>query len=178
MTASKLEDLPNELWLELFVYFTWTELDSTWLEWKLNSRIQTLAQVAHAHVAFEMSSMSMKSYGQCLYYFENKHSAIANHITSLVFNESVLSSEIVRRWLQNGAAFFPRLRYCTIYVYLIGKYVRSNIVRAINGNASTLRRFVFYFNESRQYEWILKNIIQQRISLHTMQLIFVKGMRN
>ncbi|CAM4865761.1 unnamed protein product [Rotaria socialis] len=62
MTATRLEDLPNELWLELFVYFTWFELNSTWLQWKLNNRIQFLAQIAQNRVALSLSSMSFITY--------------------------------------------------------------------------------------------------------------------
>jgi hypothetical protein len=175
MTATRLEDLPNELWLQLFVYFTWEQLSSTWLEWKLNSRIQTLAQAAQTHVAFEISSTSFRTYSQCLNYFQNEHSTIAYRITSLVFNESVLSNEIVSRWLKNGASYFPRIRHCTVYFHLVSQYVRRNIIRLIHQNASTVRRVVLYFDEIAEYEQILKKIIKRRISLHTMQLIFVKG---
>jgi hypothetical protein len=145
MTATRLEDLPNELWLQLFVYFTWEQLSSTWLEWKLNSRIQTLAQAAQTHVAFEISSASFRTYSQCLNYFQNEHLTIAYRITSLVFNESVLSNEIVNRWLKNGASYFPRIRHCTVYFHLVSQYVRCNIIRLIHQNAPTLRRVVLYF---------------------------------
>ncbi|CAF4858465.1 unnamed protein product, partial [Rotaria magnacalcarata] len=67
MPATRLEDLPNELWLELFVYFTWSELRSTWFQWKLNKRIQVLAEVAQSRVALALSSMSFTTYGQCLH---------------------------------------------------------------------------------------------------------------
>jgi hypothetical protein len=43
MSVTVLEDLPNDLWLKLVIYFTWVELDSTWLQWNLNCRILTLA---------------------------------------------------------------------------------------------------------------------------------------
>jgi hypothetical protein len=177
MTFTRLEDLPNELFLELFVYFTRMELNSTWLEWKLNSRIQTLAQVAQAHVAFDISSILFRTYDQCLYYFEHEHPTMSYRIISLLFNESVLSNEIVRHWLENGPSFFPRIHTCTIYFYLVNKYVRLNIVRLLQQNASTLRRVVFYFKTFEEYEVVLKRIINRRISLHTMELIIIKGNR-
>jgi hypothetical protein len=175
MITTTLEDLPNELWLELFVYFTWEQLSSTWLVWTLNNRIQMLAQVAQTRVAFEISLTSFKTYGQCLNYFQNEHSTYADRITSLVFNEPILSNEIVSRWLQNGASFFPRIRHCTVYFHLVSKYVRYKIIRLIHQNASTLRRIIFYFDKLSEYEQILKQIIKWRISLHTMQLILIKG---
>jgi hypothetical protein len=175
MIVTTLEDLPNELWLELFVYFTWEQLNSTWLEWKLNNRTQTLAQIAQTRVALEMSSTSFRTYSQSVNYFENKHSTISYRITSLVLNESVLSNEIVKQWLKNGASFFPRIRHCTVYFHLVSEYVRRYIIRLIHQNASTLRRVVLYFDMIEDYEQILNNIIKRQISLHTMQLIFFRG---
>jgi hypothetical protein len=175
MIATTLEDLPPELWLELFVYFTWVQLNSTWLEWKLNNRIQTLAQVAQTRVALEMSSTSFRTFSQSLNYFKNEHSIITYRITSLVLNESVLSNEIVSQWLKNGASYFPRIRHCTVYFHLVSKYVRCYIIRLIHQNASTLRRVVLYFDTIEVYEQILNKIIKRQISLHTMQLIFVRG---
>ena len=178
MTRTRLEDLPNELWLELFVYFTWEQLRSTWLQWKLNSRIETLAKAAQIRVAFEISSTSFRTHSQWLNYFENEHPAIAYRVTSLLLNESVLSSEIVSRWLKNGALYFPRLCHCTIYFYLVSRHVQRNIIRLIHQNASTLRRVVLYFDLIEEYEQILNKIIKRRISPHTMQLIFDRGNRN
>jgi hypothetical protein len=175
MTATRLEDLPNELWLELFAYFTWMQLSSTWLVWKLNSRVQMLAQVAQTRVAFDISSLLFVTHNQCSNYFEHEHPTMAYRITSLLLNDSLLSNEIVSRWVENGSSYFPRIRHCTIYFYLVSGYVRSNIIRLIHQNASTLRRIVFYFKKFDDYARILKRIIEQRISLHTIQLIIVEG---
>ncbi|CAF3913366.1 unnamed protein product, partial [Rotaria sp. Silwood1] len=115
MTATRLEDLPNELWLELFVYFTWFELNSTWLQWKLNNRIQLLAQIAQNRVAVSLSSMSFITYGEWLHYFEYEHPIIAHRITSLLLNESIISNEIIGRWLENEKSFLPRIRKYSKY---------------------------------------------------------------
>jgi hypothetical protein len=175
MTVTRLEDLPNELWLELFVYFTWLELNSTWLQWKLNNRIQLLAQIAQNRVALSLSSMSFITYGEWLHYFEHEHPIIAHRITSLLLNESIVSNEIISRWLENDNSFFPRIRQCTVYMDLVNRYVRTNIILLIRQHASILFRIVFYFNRLDRYNVILKWFIEQHISLHTMQLIVIKG---
>ncbi|CAF4015712.1 unnamed protein product [Rotaria sp. Silwood1] len=175
MTATRLEDLPNELWLELFVYFTWFELNSTWLQWKLNNRIQLLAQIAQNRVALSLSSMSFITYGEWLHYFEHEHPIIAHRITSLLLNESIISNEIISRWLENEKSFLPRIRKCTVYVDLINRYTRINIILLICRHALTLRHIVFYFSEIDRYYVIMKKVIEERISLHTMQFIMIKG---
>ena len=180
MVVTILEDLPNELWLELFVYFTYAELRSTWLDWKLNSRIETLAKVVQTRVALEISSSSFRTYAQYLHYLEYEHPTIAYRITSLLFNEPVLSNEIVKRWLEIGSSFLPNIRHCTIYFYLVSGYaqsriVQSRIVQLIHQHASTLRRIVLYFDHYEVYEQTLKQIIKEGISLHTMELIIVEG---
>ncbi len=174
MTATRLEDLPNELWLELFVYFTSLELSSTWLDWSLNSRIQMLAQMAQSRVALEISTMSLKTWSQLLYYFEHEHQSIAHRITSIVFDEAVMSSEITRRWLDNGS-FLPRIRRCMIFVDFVGKHVLSNLIQLIHQNMSILRHLVIFFDRAGLYERILEQLIKRCISLHTMELIIVNG---
>ena len=175
MTATRLEDLPNELWLELFVYFTWSELNSTWLQWKLNNRIQMLAEVAQDRVALSLSSLSFTTYSQCLHYFEHEHPMIAYRITSLLLNESAMSDEILDRWLENGTSFLPRIRRCTVYIDLINRSARRNVILLIRQHASILRRIVFYFNGVDRYYVIMKKFIEERISLHTMQFIIIRG---
>ncbi len=175
MTVTKLENLPNELWLEFFVYFTWSELNSTWLQRKLNSRIEMLAQIAQDRVALTLSSTSFTTYGQCLHYFEYEHPTIAHRITSLLLNESVVSNEIISRWLENDNSFLPCIRQCTIYIDLVNRFVQSNIILLIRRHASIIRRIVFYFNRLDICNIILKRFIEQHISLHTMQFIVIKG---
>ena len=101
MTVTRLEDLPNELWFELFVYFTRSELNSTWFQWKLNRRIHSLVEIAQNRVALSLSSLSFITYGKWLYYLEDEHPLIARRITSLLLNESVVSNEIISQWLEN-----------------------------------------------------------------------------
>ncbi|CAF4307506.1 unnamed protein product [Rotaria sp. Silwood2] len=173
MTVIRLEDLPNELWLELFVYFTWSELNSTWFQWKFNNRIQMLAEVARNRVALSLSSMSFTTYGKCLHYFEHEHPMIAYRITSLLLNESAVSNEIINRWLENDTSFLPRIRQCTVYIDLVSRSVRANVILLIRRHASILRRIVFYFERVDRYYSILKMIIEQGISLHTMQFIII-----
>jgi hypothetical protein len=60
-----------------------------------------LAQIAQDRVALTLSSMSFTTYGQCLHYFGYEHPTIAYRITSLLLNESVVSNEIINRWLEN-----------------------------------------------------------------------------
>jgi len=175
MTVTRLEDLPNELWLELFVYFTWLELNSTWLQWKLNNRIQLLSQIAHNRVALSLSSMLFITYGEWLYYFEHEHPIIAHRITSLLLNESIVSNEIISRWLENEKSFLPRIRKCTVYIDRINRSARTKIILLICRHALTLRHIVFYFNEVDRYYVIMKMIIEERISLHTMQFIMIEG---
>ena len=86
MSITRLEDLPNELWFEIFVYFTSLELNSTWIQWKLNNRIQSLAQLAQNRVALSLSSMSFLTNDQWMNYFEDEHPKIAHRITSLLLN--------------------------------------------------------------------------------------------
>jgi len=156
MIATRLEDLPNELRLELFVYFTWSEINSTWFQWRLNNRIQMLAEVAQNRVALSLSSMSFTTYGQCLHYFEHEHPMIAYRITSLLLNESAVSNEIISRWLENGTSFLPRIRQCTVYMDLMNRYVRTNVILLNRRHASILRRIVFYFDRVDRYYLILK----------------------
>ena len=175
MTVTRLEDLPNELWFELFVYFTWSELNSTWFQWKLNNRIEILTEVAQNRVALSLSSLSFKTYSQCLHYFEHEHPMIADRITSLLLNESAVSSEIINRWLENGTSFLPRIRQCTVYMDLINRSVRRDVILLIGRHASILRHTVFYFNNVDRYYSIMKMFIEERISLHTMQFIMIRG---
>lgn len=177
MVVTRLEDLPNESWLEVLVYFTWSELNSTWVQWKLNNRIEMLVKVAENRVALSLSSMSLKTWSECLHYLENEHPMMASRITSLLLNESVLSSEIVNHWLENGACFLPRIRQCTVYMDLINRSVRRNILLLIGRHASMLRRIVFYFDRVDRYYSIMEMFIEQGISLHTMQFIITKGKR-
>jgi hypothetical protein len=95
MSVTVLEDLPIELWLELFIYFTWVELDLTWLQWNLNRRIQSLALAAQSRVTFALSPTSFKTHEQYSHYFEREHPRMAPRITSFVLNDSILGSEIV-----------------------------------------------------------------------------------
>ncbi|CAF3874840.1 unnamed protein product [Rotaria sp. Silwood1] len=152
MTVTRLEDLPNELWLELFVYFTWSELNSTWFQWELNNRIQMLAEVARNRVALPLSSMSFTTYSQCLHYFEHEHPMIAYRITSLLLNESAVSNEIINRWLENDTSFLPRIRQCTVYIDLVNRSARTNVILLIRQHAPILRRIVFYF-DNRYFKW-------------------------
>lgn len=175
MNIVKIENLPNELWLEIFVYFTSSELNSTWIKWRLNSRIQTLAVVAQSRVAFEMTSTLLKSRSEWLKYFEHNHLTIAHRITSLILDEPIISHEIVERWLQNGSSFFPRIRRCTIFVHLVETTVLFDLIRLIHQGKSTLRCLTLFFDGSDMYKCLLKQILQYRISLHTMQLIIIKG---
>ena len=175
MSVTTLEDLPNELWLEVFIYFSWSELNTTWFQWKLNHRIEMLVEVAKNHVALSLSSMSLTRHSQCLHYFEHEHSLIASRITSLLLNESSVASEIISRWRENDTSFLPRLRQCTVYMNLINRSDRAKIILLIGRHASILRRIVFYFNKIDRYYVILKMFIEQRISLHTMQFIMIKG---
>jgi hypothetical protein len=163
-----LEDFPNELWLELFIYFTWVELDSTWLQWNLNRRIRTLALAAHPRVTFALSPRSLKTHEQYSHYFESEHPRMAPRITSLVLNDSILGSEIVTRWLHQGPSFFPRLRRCTIHYDLVGRYVRASIVRVIQQCASTLRHLVFYFKTLEMHDRLWRRLIRQSIAVPTM----------
>lgn len=160
MAVASLEDLPNEWWLEFFIYFTWVELDSTWLQWNLNGRIQTLARAAQSRVAFTLSPMSLKTHEQYSYYFEHEHLHMAPRITSLVLNDTVLASEIVSRWLHHGHAFFPRLRRCTIYYDLVGRYARASIVRVIDQCAPALRHLVVYFNSFETHNRMWSRLIR------------------
>ena len=175
MTVTTLEDLPNELWLELFVYSTWSELNSTWLQWKLNNRIHLLAQIAQSQVALSLSSMSFITSSEWLHYFEHKHPTIAHRITSLLLNESIVSNEIISRWLENETSFLPRIRKCTVYIDLIDRSARMNIILLIGRHASTLRHIVFYFNRTDRYCVIMKKVIEEHICLHTMQFIVIEG---
>ena len=177
MTVTTVEDLPNELWFELFIYFTWSELNSTWLHWNLNRRIQMLARAAQSRVAFTLSPTSLKSHAQYSHYFEHEHPRMAPRITSLVLDDSILASEIVSHWLHHGQCFLPRLRRCTIHVELVGGYVRANIIQVIRQYASTLRHLVFYCKTFRRHNHVWRQLIMQRISLHTMQLIASEGNR-
>jgi hypothetical protein len=177
MTGTRLEDLPNELWLELFAYFTWFQLSSTWVEWRLTSRIQTLALMAQSRVAFEITPTLLRTWDQCLYYFEHQHSTMSHRITSLVLDEPILSREIIRRWIENDSSFFPRIRRCTVFVELIGNHTLSNLIPLIHQSKSTLHRLVIYFDRPAIYEYILKQIISHGVSLHAMELIIVKGNR-
>ena len=175
MSVSRIEDLPNELWLELFVYFTWSELSNTWYQWKLNSRIEMLVEVARNGVALSLSSMLFKGYSQCLDYLSFEHPMIADRITSLLLNESFVSSEIISHWLENGVCYFPRLRQCIVYMHLINRCARRDIILLIRQHASILRRIVFYFNQLDRYYSIMRMFIKQGISLHTMEFIIIKG---
>ncbi|CAF3022008.1 unnamed protein product [Rotaria sp. Silwood2] len=174
MTVTRLEHLPNELWFELFIYFTWSELESSWIHWKLNSRIQILAEIAQNRVALSLSSMSFTTYDQCLHYFEHEHPIKACRITSLLLNESIVSNEIINRWLENEKSFLPRIRKCTIYIDRINRYVRTNIILLIRRHTLTIRHIVFYFNGLSRYSVILKYFIEQCISVHTMEFIVIK----
>lgn len=109
-------------------YFTWSELNSTWFQWKFNNRIQMLAEVAQNRVALSLSSMSFTTYSQRLHYFEHEHPMIAYRITSLLLNESAASSEIISRWLENGTSFLPCIRQCTVYMDVINRYVRAYVI--------------------------------------------------
>jgi hypothetical protein len=175
MSVTVLEDLPNELWLELFIYFTWAELDSAWLHWNLNRRIRMLALAAQSRVTFALSPTSLKTHEQYSHYFERGHPRMAPRITSLVLNDSILASEIVIRWLHQGPSFFPRLRRCTIHYDLVGRYVRASIVRVMQQCASTLRHLVFYFKTFETHDWLWRRLIRQSISVQTMQLIVIEG---
>ena len=175
MPVTVFEDLPNELWLELFVYFTWAELDSTWLHWNLNRRVQALALAAHSRVAFMLSPTSSKTHEQYAHYFEHDHPRMADRIASLVLNDSILASEIVTRWLDQGPSFFPRLRRCTIHFHLVGRYVRASIVRVIQQCTPTLRHLLFYFKTFEMHDRLWRRLITQGISVHTMQLIVIEG---
>ena len=175
MTVTRLEELPNELWLELFVYFTWLELNSTWLQWKFNNRIQLLVQIALNRVALSLSSLSFIRYGEWLHYFEYEHSKIAHRITSLVLNESIISNEIINRWLENEKSFLPRIRKCIVYIDLINRSARLNIILLISRHALTLHHIVFYFNGIDKYYVIMQRVIKERISLHTMEFIMIEG---
>ena len=175
MVLNRLEDLPNELWLELFVYFTWSELNSTWFQWKLNNRIEMLAQVAQNRVALSLSSMSLKTSRECLHYFEHEHPVIASRITSLLLNESAVSNEILNRWVEIGRSFLPRLRQCTVYMDLIDRSARRKVILLIGRHATILRRITFYFEGVDRYYSIMTRLIEERISLHTMQFIIIKG---
>jgi hypothetical protein len=149
MSVTTLEDLPNELWLEIFIYFSWSELNAIWFQWKLNHRIEMLVEVAKNHVALSLSSKSFTRHSQCLHYFEHEHPLITSRITSLLLNESSVVSEIISRWRENDTSFLPRLRQCTVYIDLINRIDR--------------------------YDVVLKMFIKQRISLHSMQFIMIKG---
>jgi hypothetical protein len=175
MNVTRLEDLPNELWLELFVYFTWLELNSTWLQWKFNSRLQLLVQKAHNRVALSLSSMSFVTYSEWLHYFEHEHPLIAHRITSLLLNESIVSNEIISRWLENEKPFLPRIQKCIIYIDLINRSARTNIILLIRRHALTLRHIVFYFSNIDRYYVIMKKVIEERISLRTMEFIMTEG---
>jgi hypothetical protein len=166
MSVTVLGDLPIELWLELFIYFTWVELDSTWLQWNLNRRIRTLALAAQSRVTFALSPTSLKTH---------EHPRMAPRIASLVLNDSILGSEILTRWVHQGPSFFPRLRRCTIHYDLVGRYVRANIVRVIDQCAPTLRHLVFYFKSFETHNRLWSRLIRQHISLRTMELIVIKG---
>ena len=175
MTITRLENLPNELWLELFVYFTWLELNSTWLQWKLNNRIQLLVQTAQNRVTLSLSSLSFITYGEWLHYFEYEHPKIAHRITSLLLNESIISNEIISRWLENEKSFLPRIRKCTVYIDLINSSARINIIVLSSRHALSVRHIVFYFNEIDIYYVIMQKVIKERISLHTMEFIMIEG---
>ncbi|CAF1444827.1 unnamed protein product [Adineta ricciae] len=178
MTVTRLEDLPSELWLELFSYFTWFQLNSTWVEWRLNNRIHKLALLAQSRVAFEITPMLLRTWDQCLSYFEHQHSTMAHRITSLVLDEPILSREIIRRWMENDSSFFPRIRRCTVFVELIGHNMLSNLIRLIHQNKSTLHSLVMYFNRLDDYEYTLREIISHDVSVHTMKLMFVEDGRH
>ena len=175
MSVITIEHLPNELCLEIFVYFTWSELNSTWIKWRLNSRIERLALMAQSRVALEMSSMSLQTWSEWSKYFEDEHFTIAHRITSLVLNEAILSGQIIERWFENGSSFFPRIRRCTVFVHLIEDVVLSNLLRLIHHGKSTLRRLILFFNQTEMYKCRLRQILEHRISLHTMQLVIIKG---
>ena len=172
---NKIEHLPNELWLEVFVYFTWSELQSTWLTGRLNRRIQNLALAAQSRVALELTSMSLKNRSQWLDYFEHQHSAIAHRITLLVLDEPILSCEIVERWLEKGSSFFPRLRRCVIYDHLVKGVAISNLIRLIEREPSTLQHLIIFFRGADNYRFVLKQILDHRISPVSMELIIAKG---
>ena len=175
MSITILEDLPNELWFELFVYFTSLELNSTWIQWKLNNRIQSLAQLAQNRVALSLSSMSFLRYDQWINYFQDEHPKIAHRITSLLLNESIISNEILNRWIENEKYFLPRIRKCVVYIDLINTFTRTNLIRLISRHGFPLHHLVFYSNKIDKYYIIIKQIIEQRISLHTMQFIIMEG---
>jgi hypothetical protein len=175
MTITKLEDLANELWLEVFVYFTWSELNSTWFQWKLNNRIELLVRFAQNRVALSLSSTSFTTHSQCLHYFEHEHPKLAHRITSLLLNESLVSNEIINRWNKNEISFLPRIRKCIVYIDLINRYVRTNIIYLIRRHASTLRHIIFYFEKIDRYFAVMKKFIEEQISLHTMQFIMIEG---
>jgi hypothetical protein len=101
---------------------------------------------------------------------------MAHRITSLVLDEPVLSYEIIRRWIENGSSFFPRIRRCTVFVHLIGN-VLSELIHLAHQSKSTLRRLVIFFDGPAMYHYVVKQIVEHGVSLHTMQLIIVKGNR-
>ncbi|CAF1332373.1 unnamed protein product [Adineta ricciae] len=167
-----LEDLPNELWVELFTFFTCFQLKSTWIQWQLNGRIIALAREALNRVAFEISSNTVTTYGECFDYFEHQHSRMAHRIKSLVFDEWVISCELTSRWLKSGSSFLPHLRQLIVFTDFTSQYVLSNITSLILLSASSLRRLVLVFNlPHTNYGAVLSQLVTHRISLHTMELI-------
>ena len=125
-----------------------------------------LVQIAQNRVALSLSSMSFIRYGEWLHYFEDKHPKLAHRITSLLLNESMVSNEILSRWIENEKSFLPRIRKCTIYI---------DLILLISRHALTLRHIVFYLNAIDRYYIIMKKVIEERISLHTMQFIMIEG---
>lgn len=175
MTASRFEDLPNELWLEVLVYFTWLEVSGTWMQWKLNHRIQELAERAQKSVALSLSSTSSRTSSEWLHYFEDEHPKLADRITSLLLNEYIVSNEILSRWLEDERSFLPRLRKCLVYIDLISGPARSNLLLLICRHALTLRQIVFYFHGINRYHVTMQRVIERGISLPAMQFILIKG---
>lgn len=145
MTVTRLEELPSELWLGLFVYFTRLELNSTWVQWKLNNRKQLLAQIAQNRVTLWLSSMSFIPYDEWLHYFEHEH---PNNSSSYNFSSAqwinIVSNEIISRSIQNEKSFLPRIRKCIVYIDLINRSARINIILLICRHALTLRHIVLF----------------------------------
>ena len=64
---------------------------------------------------------------------------------------------------------------CRLYLDLINRFTRTNLIQLISRHGFPIHHLVFYSNKIDKYYIIIKQIIEQRISLHTMQFIIMEG---
>ena len=64
---------------------------------------------------------------------------------------------------------------CRLYLDLINRFTRTNLIQLISRHVFPLHHIVFYLNEMNKYYFIMKQMIEQRISLHTMKFIIMEG---